>query len=149
MILEETDIHKRLLLCEAGLKLLPQFMEPYLRAGFPAPEDLACRDNAPELYMRLGDWDNALRVIRFCIDTNSYYPKSGEEELLYLRQYSETATAALAFLADNPGTLQRDIYRKLCPPVNRDMLKHFTRYSLQIKKEPYKNTNRLFAAEIG
>lgn len=143
-IYEEKDIQKRLQLCEDGLKLLSEFMIPYLNSGFPAPEDIACRDLAPELYMRIGDWSNALRVIQICIVANAYYPKSGEEELLYLRQYSETATGAVSYIAEHPGTLQRDIYKKLCPPLDREMLKHFTRYSLQIWKEPYKNTNKLY-----
>lgn len=143
-VYEEKDIKKQLHLCEEGLKLLPEFMEPYLKGSFPAPEDLACRDLTPELYMRLGDWANALRVIQICMAANAYYPESGEAELIHLRQYSEAATSALAYIAEHPGTLQRDIYKRLCPPFGREELKHFTRYSLQIRKEPYKNTNRLY-----
>lgn len=146
-IYEEKDIQKRLQLCEDGLKLLPEFMVPYLQAGFPAPEDLACRDFAAELYMRLGDWANALRVIQACMEANAYYPESGENELMHLRKYSEAATEALAYIAEYPGSLQRDMYKKLCPPLDREELKHFIRYSLQIRKEPYKNTNKLYVAK--
>jgi len=143
-IWEEKDVHKKLQLCETGLKFLPEFMAPYLRAGFPAPEDLACRDIALDLYLCLGDWNNALRVIQFCMSANAYYPETGEENLSYLRRYSEVATAAAAYIAEHPGTLQRDIYKKLCPPLDREILKEFTRKSLQIRKVPYKNTNQLF-----
>lgn len=143
----EKDIKRKLALCEEGLKLLPEFMAPYLSAGFPAPKELACRDLAPELYMRLGDWQNALRVIQFCISANAYYPKAGEEELQYLHQYSETAEIAVNYIKEHPGLAQRDIYKKLCPPADREMLKKFTRYSLQIRKEPYQNTNRLYSID--
>ena len=144
MIYEERDIKKRLQLCEEGLKLLPEFMAPYLKGGFPAPRDIACRDISLELYLRLGDWNNALRVIQFCISSNAYYPNSGEEQLLYLRKYSETATAAISYIEENPGVPQKSIYNKLCPPLDREMLKKFTRTSFQIFKEPSGNTNRLY-----
>lgn len=147
-IYEEKNIKKRIQLCEDGLKLLPEFMIPYLQAGFPAPEDLACRDFAAELYMRLGDWNNALRVIQICMAANAYYPESGETELIHLKQYSETATNALAYITEHQGILQRDIYKKLCPPLDREELKHFVRYSLQIRKEPYKNTNALYVSGL-
>ena len=144
MIYAERDTKKCLQLCEKGLNFLPELMAPYLKGGFPAPQELACRDIALDLYLRLGDWDNALRIIQICISANAYYPKSGEEQLLYLRKYSETADAAIVYISENPGVAQKSIYNKLCPPLDREVLKKFIRTSHQIRKEPFGNTNKLY-----
>lgn len=141
---EEDDIKKAIRLCEQGMKKLPEFMAPYISAKFNVPE-LACRDLLPELYMRLGKWDKAKSTIERCANTGAYYPKDGSLELATLESYRTVAIAALSYINENPGCLQRNIYKALSfEGEQREHLKHFLRNSLQIKKEKYNNTNKLF-----
>ena len=83
----ETDIDKKIRICESDLKKLPEFMAPYLSAGFPAPAELACRDLLPDLYMQLGKWDKAEKVINTCIAAKAYFPDNGLYELTNLASY--------------------------------------------------------------
>lgn len=145
MIYEEKDVYKKLQLCEEGLKYLHGFMVPYLSAGFPAPKYLACRDLTPELYMRIGKFRDAERVIKYCISCNVYYPASGEEQLLALAKYEKAAIIAVSYIREHPGVFQKDLYNKLDGTgADRECLKRFTRSSLQLRKEPSGKTNKLY-----
>lgn len=142
---EEKDIHKKIQLCESDLKKLPEFMEPYLSANFEAPAELACRDLLPKFYMQLGKWDKAEKAIRRCIDSNAYFPESGSKELSEFKSYKKIATETLSYISQNPGCLQRNIYKKMgYEGEEKELLKTFIRHSKLIKKVKFNNTNQLF-----
>lgn len=141
----EKDINKQIRICESDLKKLPEFMAPYLSANFPAPQELLCRDLLPHLYMQLGKWDKAEQSITKCIDANAYFPDDGSTELAYLSSYRKIATETLSYLQQNPGCLQRNIYKKMgYEGEEREVMKDFLRYTKLIKKVKYNNTNQLF-----
>lgn len=143
-IYEENDINKQIRLCEKDLKLLDEFIAPYLLGNFPAPAELACRDLLPELYMLLGKWDKAQRTIKRCIDAHAYTPDDGSHELAYWESYQKVAISALNYITENPGCLQRNIYKKLpYEGIEREQLKHFLRYSKIIQREKSGSTNKL------
>lgn len=147
-IYEEDDINKQIRLCEKDMKLLDEFMAPYLLGDFPAPSEIACRDLLPELYMLLGKWDKAKHTIKRCIDAHAYTPDDGSHELDYLATYQKVATEALSYISSNPGCLQRKIYKELAfEGDEKECLKHFLRYSLQITKEKSGNTNKLYVKD--
>lgn len=140
----EKDIYKRIELCEIGLKLLKEFLSPYVSTGWEPPEVLPCAYGLIFDYQSLGDWDNAERVITACIDAGAYSQKDGEEESKWNECVKDAAQALIAFLIDNPGALQRNVYRKLCPPCDREALKWVLAKSLQIRKEKFDKTYKLF-----
>lgn len=142
---EETDPEKCIRLCESQMKKLSEFMAPYISAKFPAPDELACRDLLPDLYMSLGKWEKAENTIKKCIAANAYYPQDGSKELTYFELYKKVALETLSYISQNPGCLQRNIYRKMgYEGEEKEKLKHFLRNSHLIKKVKYNNTNQLF-----
>lgn len=143
---DNKDIEKKLLACEASYKILPDVIEEFIKRDHELPPIINCRDIGPTLYMRLGKWHCACRVIKICIDADAYYPNTnerGENALQYLREYMDVAVATTTFIKTNPGTLQKDIYKNL-KNLDRDILKSFIRSSMQIRKEKFKNTNKLY-----
>lgn len=149
-IFQEEDINKRIRLCEKQLKKINEFMIPYLSAKFPAPDDLACRDLLPELYMQLGKWKKAENVVKACIAANAYYPnqEEGTATLDYIKSYKKVATETLSYIAQNPGCLQRNIYKAMSyEGEEKEQLKFFLRYSSQIEKVKFNNTNKLYCKE--
>ncbi|MDE6905514.1 MAG: phage head morphogenesis protein [Lachnospiraceae bacterium] len=140
-----TDIDKQIRLCEADLKRLPEFMAPYLSAGFPAPEELACRDMLPDLYMQLGKWDKAEKTINKCINSKAYFPDDGSEQLKALASYKKVATETMDYISQNPGCLQHNIYKKMgFEGEEKEMLKDFMKKNKLLTKEKYNNTYKLF-----
>jgi len=148
-ILAEKDVFKRIEYCNQQFVYLPAFVKSELDSCGSLPPLIACRDWAPKLYMRLGRWADAERAIQNAIRANAYYPDHGEKELAYLYNYRKVANITLEFLKENPGYLQKDIYKALNDQIEDiSLLKNFTRWSMQIKKEPYKRTNKLYAISI-
>lgn len=144
-VYETDDIKKSIRICQKQLKQLDEFMAPYLSAKFPAPPELVCRDLLPELYMKLGEWDKAEKTIKLCIEANAFYPDNGFEQLSNLESYHKVATAALSYISQNPGCLQRNMYKVLqFDGDEREHLKYFLRTSLLISKEKSGNTNKLY-----
>lgn len=142
---ETSDIEQKISLCEEDLKNLKELMKPYVSANFPVPRDLNCRDLLPTLYMHLGRWDDAERVIKACIKAKAYYPKDGSEQQKEFESYRKVASEALLYISKNPGCLQRNVYKSLpYEGVQRDQLKNFLRYSNQIIKEKSGSTNKLY-----
>ena len=141
----EDDINKKIRLCESDLKKLPEFMTPYISAGFPAPDELACRDLLPDLYMQLGKWNKSENAIKKCIDAKAYYPEDGSKELAYFESYRKVADETLSHIFQNPGCLQRNIYKAMgYDGDKKEQLQHFLRNSTLIEKVKYKNTYQLF-----
>lgn len=147
-IYTESDTDKIIRMCESDLKKLPELMAPYLSAHFSAPTELACRDILPELYMRLGKWEKAEKTIKKCQDAKAYYPNDGHDILSYLSSYRKIATEAVLYIQQNPGYLQRKIYKALpYDGEEKELLKHFLKYSKQIKKVKSGNTNALYCEQ--
>ena len=97
-VYNEKDTEKIIRICERDLKKLPELMAPYFSAGFPAPAELVCRDFLPDLYMQLGEWNKAEKVIKKCIETNAYSPNDGSTELDYLMSYRKVASETLSYI---------------------------------------------------
>lgn len=147
-IYKETDSCERIRLCECALEKLHEFMEPYVSAEFPAPEELACRDLLPDLYMQLGEWKKAENTIKKCIDAKAYYPEDGSNALVNFKSYQKVAIESLSYITQNPGCLQRNIYKAMgYEGEDKEYLKSFLRNSKLINKIKYNNTNQLFKAE--
>ncbi len=141
----EKNIYAKLNACEESYKLLSQFVQLCLKEDDELPPLINCRDIGPELYMRLGDWENAKKAINICIAAKAYYPDSGEYALENLEDYKRVAGQILEFLQMNPGFLQKDIYKAMAfNPDDKDIAMHFLRYSMQIEKEPYNKTYQLY-----
>ena len=126
--------------------MLAEFLKPYTSAGWKIPEMLPCVYWAMHDYLAIGNWNDAKRVIQICADAGVYSKSEEEDTLLWLQKVSEVSYEAIKYLTDNPGTLQRNIYRKLCPPCDRDALKWFLAESMLIRKEKIDKTNKLFVA---
>ena len=140
-IYEVEDMEKCIRLCESQMKKLHEFMEPYVSAGFPAPNELACRDLLPNLYMQLGKWKKAENTIKKCIAANAYCPRDGSDELASLETYQKVATETLSYISQNPGCLQRNIYKAMGYEGNKkEHLKYFLRNSSQIEKVKHSST---------
>ena len=147
---------------EAQLKGFPSFVRASFANDGDLPPVVPCRDMLPELYMRFGRWGDAENVIMLCISCGAYghtedkgsrdhngkwVSESGDEQLALLNQRREAASAALSYLADNPGSLQSKIYKvPALSGVDHDALVWFCRSSHQIRKEKDGKTNRLYIA---
>lgn len=146
MVYKEKDINKQIQLCREQLRRIHEFMEPYISAGFSAPWELACRDFLPELYMNMGKWTDAENVIKLCIDAQAYSPEDGSKQLANFESRRKVATETLTYIKQNPGCLQRNIYKAMgYIDEEREILKQFLRNSTQIEKEKYNNTNKLYS----
>lgn len=142
---EETDTTKLIRLCESQLKKLHEFMAPYISANFDAPPELACRDMLPDLYMQVGKWEKAENAIKICISEKAYAPEDGTAALTYFKSYQKVATETLTYISQNPGCLQRNIYKKMgYEGEEKEKLKDFISHSKLIKKVKSNNTNQLF-----
>lgn len=132
--------------CLEQLALLSDTVIAFLEEDGSLPPVIACRDTAPEMCMRLGEWEKAKNIVKFCISCNAFYPdaKIGENELIYIETFQETATVALTFIQNNPGFLQKKLYKALEGQTDHDCLKHFLRCSEQIIKVKDGSTNKLY-----
>lgn len=142
------DINAKLDACEKSYPLLKEFCRFCIENdGGELPPLINCRDVGPEMYMRLGRWDDAERAIQICSDANAYYPDNDNEMRTYYSDYRRVAELAISYIRDNPGCLQNKMYNVLhVSEDDRETLKHFLRCSLQIKKEKSGKTNKLYLA---
>lgn len=147
-VFEEKDIEKRIRLCRRQLKALNEFMQPYISAGFPAPDELACRDLLPNLYMQLGNWNSAEKTIQSCIEAKAYYPDNGSDAVTGLKRYKKVAVETLAYISNKPGCLQSSIYKAMkYEGEEKECLKDFLRCNKLIRKVKHNNTYELYCAE--
>ena len=146
-IMREKDIRRRLPLCEEGLLMLKDFLAPYRSARWNPPEILPCVEWSIHDYMALGEWEKASQATRTCVEAGAFKAKDGESQTLFIQKVSDASSLALEYLSRNPGTLQRNMYKKLCPPCDREALKWFLANSAQIRKEKADKTNRLYVAD--
>jgi len=144
----EDDADERIRICERQMRKLSEFMEPYISADFPAPDELACRDLLPDLYMQTGRWEKAEKTITACIEAGAYYPDDGSEDLARLKSHKKVAEETLSYIFHHPGVLQRNIYKAMgYEGDEREILKDFLRTSRQLNKVKHNNTYQLFCSE--
>lgn len=147
-IYSEKDPDRKLFYCYQQLKLLPFWIKDELSIGDFVPPVVPCRDWGPKLHMYKGEWDKARNFVIRCDKANAYYPNHGEDEMREIDDFQRVAEKALSYIRMHPGVLQKDIYKILGDQVSDiNVLKRFMRWSLQIKKESYKTTNKLFALD--
>lgn len=147
-IQHQKDLLVKLDYCHRQLEVLSFSVDCDLKSMKRLPPFIACREWGPKIYMRLGKWKEAEDFIRECIKANAYFPNKGENELAYLEKYHKIADVILQFLNNNPGYLQKDIYKALNDSIDDiSIFKNFIRWSLLIKKEPYGKTNKLYVAD--
>lgn len=145
-ILEARGDDEKLRLCEQALPLLPAFVKSCMKQDGELPPLVACRDYAPELYMRSGEWEKARQSITLCTLCGAYSDGEGGSMLALLTLRKSAAAATLAFLRVTPGALQSGIYKNpALAALDHDALVWFCRSSRQIRKEKEGKTNRLFA----
>lgn len=147
---KEKDVLKRIKACEELYKILPEYVRASLEEDDILQPSILCRDCGPDLYMRIGDWDKAKKTIEFLIDIKAYDLDEGNCELESLKIFKEVSEDVLNLLKDNPGFLQKDIYKKL--NVSEDykgIYMHFLQNSLLIHKEEYKSTYKLYVNSDG
>lgn len=142
------DIHTKLDACEKSYPLLKEFCRFCIENDDDGlPPIINCRDVGPELYMRLGRWDDVERVLQICSDANAYYPDDDYKIWSDFYDYKRVAILAVSYIQRNPGCLQSKMYDALnVTDDDRENLKHFLRCSLQIKKEKSGSTNKLYIA---
>jgi hypothetical protein len=132
----DQPVAERLAACEKCYPLLPDITEGFLDHYGALPPSIACRDWGPELYMRLGQWDEAAAAIEKCRDGNAYHPDNGEYAQVYLDQYKKTAEWALAIISSTPGMTAAALRDQAGAGVEAEKLDHFLNLSLQIERCP-------------
>lgn len=139
----------KLALCEKAIPLLSD----YVLAGLEQDGDLfqvpyVC-DLMIEMYLRIGKCEKAKEYALFFHSVNAYIfePDEYADVLSYINTYQHTSQIALDFIANNPGFLQKNMYKALEGRTDHDCLMHFLRCSEQIKKEKNGNTYELYVDE--
>ncbi len=91
-------------------------------------------------------WEKAERALNICIESNAFYPNKGTRSLSDLKRARKASEKALEYIRNNPGVLQKNIYKELKPLKLDDYyLKHFIKCSQQIRKVPEGGTYKLYA----
>lgn len=140
----EKNIYRKLELCGHSYQVLPSVIKEFRKEGF-IPPSIPCRDEGPKLYIRTGQWEKAEEAVRICMKAKAYYPDDGKEVLKNIQQFCQVGRRIISYISSHPGCLQKDIYKATnISPEEKDQAKYFCKYSLQIRKEPYKNTNKLY-----
>lgn len=142
------EIITRLEACEKTYLILKPVMNIFFADPVGPPSLIPCRDYGPYAYMRIGNWDDAERAIRACINANAYEePDDGKAKLDHLLSYRKTADVAINFIKQNPGFLQKNIYIALTPQIGEDnipILKEFMRETYVFHKQPDKGSYQLY-----
>ncbi|MDE7426065.1 MAG: TerB N-terminal domain-containing protein [Lachnospiraceae bacterium] len=137
--------------CEKSLKILKPVINYFREDSAGLPPLINCRDYGVRLYIKLGSWDDAQRVIRVCMDANAYENPNDEEAALeYLMLYREVAEVAINFIQKNPGFLQKNIYMALLSQIGEEkipILKEFMRETYIFHKKPSSGSNKLYYIE--
>ncbi len=151
IIMNEKLILLKLEACEKSYKILKPVIKIFSCDPAGLPPAIACRDYGPCIYKRLGNWNDAERAIRACMDANAYRkPNEGKVELEQLIKYKEIAETTIDFIKKNPGFLQKNIYTALLAQIGEEnipLLKTFIRETYVFHKQPYKASNQLYYVE--
>lgn len=101
------------------------------------------RDNLPDMYMRFGHWDDAIRVLNECYKSTALSKEELETKIQWVNLCKETTVKVLEHLNEFPGVLQSDMYKRL-HELDKEALKWTLRFYQNISKVKYKNTNMLY-----
>lgn len=147
----EKKVLSKIEACEKSYKILKPVIKCFQKDPDGLPPIINCRDHGPSLYIKLGDWNNAERAIKICIDAEAYNnPEDGMAALNYLEIYKKTAQTAINFIQRNPGFLQKNIYMALLQEAGEEnipVLKDFMRETYVFHKQPDKGSNKLYYIE--
>lgn len=139
------NIYAKIDACEKSFVFLPDFVKNSLELDGDLPPFILCRDKGPILCVRTGQWKKATEFVKTCIAANAYYPEDGSEELAYIQQICNVGQRIVAYVSTHPGSIQKDIYKLVeISPEEKVSARYFLRYNTILRKEPFKNTNRLF-----
>lgn len=144
----ENEITPRLEACEKTYLILRPAINIFLADPAGLPAIIPCRDYGPYAYMRIGNWNDAERAIRLCMDTGAYEdPDEGKMVLDHLLSYRKVADTAIDFIKKNPGFLQKNIYIALTPQIGESsipLLKEFMRETYVFHKQSDKGSYQLY-----
>lgn len=101
------------------------------------------RDDLPDMYMRFGNWGDAIRVFNECYKGLALSKEDLEDKIKWVNLCKETSSSVLLHLEEFPGTLQKDMYKRLYE-LDKESLKWVLRFYQDISKIKYKNTNMLY-----
>jgi hypothetical protein len=108
-----------------------------------APPAIPCIQELPHIYCVCNRWDDAIRVHGVALEKGLIDKFQYDEAIIDIRNKELTHREAIEFIKNNPGVLQRDIYKKLLS-VEKDYLKWVMRYSRDIGKVKSGNTYELY-----
>lgn len=129
---------------EDCLKALPDAISHWRLQHKEIPPCIPCRDELPNVYMRFGHWDDALRVIHFVLEAGAMDPEQCDETAAWILKCKEAADRALQCIKEHPGIRPKQLY-SLVSHVDREALKWFTRYSWQVERVKDGTTSALYA----
>lgn len=136
----------KLALCEKAIPLLPDYVLADLEQDGDLFQIPCICDLMIEMYLRIGKWEKAKEYARYFHSINVYLfePNIYAELLSHIETYQYAAELALDFITNNPGFLQKDMYKALAGKVDHDALQHFLRCSEQIERVKSGSTNKLY-----
>lgn len=103
------------------------------------------RDTLPELYMRCGAWENARETVDFCYSVGALKKDEYIERIKLIKEREAAANGLLEFLHNNPGFLQKNVYKTSeLSALNHNALVWVCRSFKLIRKEKCGNTNKLY-----
>lgn len=145
LIQEAHGDEERLALCEEALPLLPGFVSDYLKTDNELPPVVPPRDMLPEMYMRFGEWGKARETVDFCLSVGAYQHGEHSEIKKDIFNRQAATEGLLKFLRENPGFLQKDIYKTpVLAALDHDALVWACRSFHLIRKEKSGKTNKLY-----
>lgn len=146
-ICKSGEVLPRIEACEKSYLILKPVMDIFFADPAGPPSVIPCCGYGPYLYRLIGNFDDAERAIRLCMDAGAYEsPDEGKAELEHLLAYRKVAEAAIDFIQKNPGFLQKNIYIALTAQIGEDnipTLKEFMRETYVFHKQPCKGSYQL------
>lgn|GEM_PF-417271 len=129
---------------EDCLRALPDAISHWRLQHIEVPPCIPCRDELPNVYMRFGRWDDAIRVVHSVLEAGAMDPEQYDETSAWIMKCKEAAEGALQCIKEHPGISSKRLY-SLLPHVDREALKWFTRYSWQIERVKDGSMTALYA----
>lgn len=137
--------NERISYLEQALDVLPEFISESIKMDGELPPSVPPRDSLPELYMRYGSWERARKTVDFCYSVGALDKESYADIINLIEIRKSAANGLLEFLTNNPGFLQKNVYKN---PVlsfyDHNALVWVCRSFKLIRKEKCGNTNKLY-----
>lgn len=106
------------------------------------PPSIPCIQDLPDTYCACNRWNDATRVYGIAYAEKLINKQELNEQIKFVRLIETAHNVAIALLKNEPGFLQRNIYKKL-NEVDQDALKFVMRRSIDIEKVKSGNTYEL------